>query len=181
MCSLSHLEPHGLVHLYTGDGKGKTTAAVGLAVRALGAGKSVMFCQFLKGRESGELSGLETLGARLLRAECGEKFVFQMDEREREKLAHNHRLCFDEVKRRVFGGEADVVLLDEIIDAVNEGLVPEKDLLELVGGRPAKVELVLTGRNPGGNIVAAADYHTDFVCVKHPYQNGVRARKGIEY
>lgn len=181
MCSLSGLEQRGLTHLYTGDGKGKTTAAAGLAVRALGAGKSVLFCQFLKGRESCELAGLQALGAELLRAKCGSKFIFQMDEREREALANDHRLCFDEVISRVSGGKTDVVILDEIIDAVNEGLVPENDLLRLIRNRPANVELVLTGRNPGADIVDASDYHTDFVSVKHPYQNGIPARRGIEY
>lgn len=181
MNSLSALEPLGLVHLYVGAGKGKTTAAAGLAVRALGAGKSVLFCQFLKGRESGELKGLKTLGAVLARAKCGGKFLFQMSGEEREQLKHDHEDCFGEAMRRVLAGGFDVVVLDEIIDAVNAGLIPEKTVLSLIKKRPAGVELVLTGRDPSDAFCEAADYHTEFICKKHPYGCGVSAREGIEY
>lgn len=181
MNGLSGLEHKGLVHLYTGSGKGKTTAAAGLAARALGAGKTVLFCQFLKGGESGEVDSLERLGARILRAKRGLKFTFQMNDAEHEQLTRDHALCFREICGRVLADEADVVVLDEAVDAVNLGLIPEDGLLSLISGRPAGVELVLTGRKPSAAICGAADYHTDFVCVRHPYDHGVPARKGIEY
>lgn len=185
MNSLSGLEhaagKKGRIHLYTGDGKGKTTAAAGLALRALGAGKTVLFCQFLKGGESGELAGLKQLGAQLIRAKCGKKFMSQMNEDERRRLAGEHKLCFSRISKLVFENAADVVVLDEVVDAVNGGLIEQKELIELIDGRPESMEIVLTGRNPSEKLISAADYQTDFICKKHPYQCGIPARKGIEF
>lgn len=180
MSGLSGLDL-GLVHLYTGCGKGKTTAAAGLAVRALGAGKTVIFCQFLKGRPSCELEGLEKLGAEVVRAECGAKFMFEMDERELDELKRGHKLCFDEISAKIMCCAADLVVLDEIVDAVNAGLIEESDLLELIKRRPARIELVLTGREPGDRLIDVSDYFTDFVMGKHPYNDKIPARRGIEY
>lgn len=181
MNSLSGLEPHGLVHLYTGDGKGKTTAAVGLAARAAGAGKKVLFCQFLKGVESCELSGLRSLGVEVAMAQRTEKFLFRMDEAERVRTKLDHEECFSKLAARTIAGEFGVVVLDEIVDAVNCGLISEASLLNLLEVRPPDVEIVMTGREPGKRLAVVADYHTDFVCKKHPYQKGVSARRGIEY
>lgn len=170
----------GMVHLYTGDGKGKTTAAAGLAVRALGAGRDVIFCQFLKGRHTCELDGLEKLGAKIIRAECGAKFIFEMNESEREELKRNHIICFDKIFLRAMDFDG-VLVLDEVVGAVNAGLIEEKRLLGLINGRSSGLELVLTGRDPSDALIGAADYHTDFVMRKHPYNDGIPARRGIEY
>lgn len=181
MNSMSGLEPAGCVHLYVGDGKGKTTCAAGLAVRAVGAGKRVLFCQFLKGRESGEIAGLEKLGIRTMRAKTGTKFVFQMNDAEREQLKKSHESCIAEVHGLIFGNEVDVVVLDELVDAINCGLIRESAALDIIGGRPSGVEIVMTGRNPPQVLIDASDYYTEFVCKKHPYSNGIAARKGIEF
>lgn len=180
MRSLSNLDL-GLVHLYTGSGKGKTTAAAGLAVRALGAGKTVIFCQFLKGRPSCELGGLEKLGAEVIRAECGTKFMFEMNECELGELKRVHKLCFDKISAKIMDSGADMVVLDEVIDAVNAGLIRESHLLELIKRRPARIELVLTGRGPGEELIGLSNYFTEFVMRKHPYNDKVPARRGIEY
>jgi len=181
MNSLSGIEQKGLVHLYTGGGKGKTTAAAGLAVRAMGAGKAVLFCQFLKGSESSELKGLETLGSKIIRAKKCEKFIFQMNQEELEQLKQDHEECFAEIERLILSDGIDVAVLDEAVDAVNLGLIREDRLLDLIAARPAHMEIVITGHEPGENIKYAADYETDFVCVKHPFHNGIAARRGIEY
>lgn len=185
MIGLSNLEQNqsqkGLVHLYVGDGKGKTTAAAGIAVRFLGTGGAVLFCQFLKGRPTGELALLERMGARLLRAKTGEKFVFQMNGDERAELRNTHRECLAEAARIAAEGSVGLLVLDEVVDAVNCGAVELSQLLDLLKNRHPSVEVVMTGRNPDPAIAAAADYHTDFVCVAHPYKQGVAARRGVEY
>ena len=183
MISLSALEPNqkGLVHLYTGNGKGKTTAAVGLAVRALGSGMRVLFCQFLKGRDTGELAPLEQLGASVLRAKSGCKFLSQMNKQERAALACGHCDCLQAAAAQIYDGAFDLLVLDEVVDAVNAGLVDENALLTLLRERPGYVEVVLTGRNPSPALCEAADYHTDFVCRRHPYEKGIAARRGIEF
>lgn len=171
----------GLVHLYSGDGKGKTTAAAGLAVRALGAGKTVMFCQFLKGRNSCELEGLGKLGIKVVRAECSAKFMFELSEIELDELKRGHKLCFDKISAQIMASEADLVVLDEILDAVNAGIIAESELVELIKRRPPHVELVLTGRNPCADLIGLSDYFTEFVMRKHPYNNKIPARLGIEF
>lgn len=175
------MQQKGLVHLYVGDGKGKTTAAAGLALRALGSGLRVLFCQFLKGRRSGELEPLERLGAILLHAKESRKFVFQMDGAERAEAKESHRACWEKASALVLSGEVDLAVLDEVVDAVNCGMIETEWLLELIRSRPAGAELVLTGRNPAPEICALADYHTEFRCVRHPYDSGTAARRGIEY
>lgn len=171
----------GLVHLYVGTGKGKTTAAVGLAVRALGQGVRVLFCQFLKSEKTGELEPLARLGAKLLRAEHGGKFTFQMTPGELSEARAHHMRCFEEISRIVAREQPGLVVLDEVVDAVNAGVLDCEALVELIRTRPAGTELVMTGRNPPEALRELADYYTDFVCVAHPYQRGVAAREGVEY
>lgn len=181
MRDLSNLERRGMVHIYSGDGKGKTTAAVGLAVRAAGHGLRVIFCQFLKGAETGELAPLARLGVETVRAGHTGKFLFQMNEREKEEAAISHKKCLEGVTERVMDGGADILVLDEILDAVNAGLISEESLISLIKSRPRGVEVILTGRNPTPGISALADYRTDLICVRHPYSIGLKAREGIEY
>lgn len=171
----------GLVHLYVGDGKGKTTAAVGLAVRAKGAQKRVLIAQFLKGKVSSELGPLERLGIDVIRTEEILKFVFQMTAQELADAGKSCNACLDKVERALFEGRYDLVVLDEVVDAVNTRLIREKRLLDVVNGRGGNVELVMTGRDPSDAIVQAADYITVMTARRHPYQRGVPSRKGIEY
>jgi cob(I)alamin adenosyltransferase len=167
----------GLVHLYSGDGKGKTTAAMGLALRALGNGRRVVLVQFLKGEPSGEVALLRQLGAQVLRDAPGMKFVFQMDEAEKQaaREAQNERL------RTALAEQADLLILDEACAAVRLGMVDEALLRGAVQNKPYAQELVLTGRDPAEWMLEAADYHTEMQCRRHPYQKGIAARRGVEF
>ena len=168
-----------MLHLYTGDGKGKTSAAIGLCVRARGAGLRVLFAQFLKGMETSELIPLEQLGVVVVREAPSHKFLFQMDEAEQDAYRTAQHESFRALCERA--GDFDLMVLDEALDAVSCGIIPEAELLAFIDDRPAGLELVLTGRGPSPALRERADYHSDLHAVRHPYQQGVTARRGIEY
>lgn len=167
----------GLVHLYWGDGKGKTTAAMGLTLRALGSGKRVVIVQFLKGGKSGEIPLLEQLGAKIYRGKAGQKFVFQMNDAEkaatRELQNANLRAAQQE--------PADLLILDEAGSAWELDMVDKELLKAVVLERPAEQECVLTAHGAPDWMLEAADYSTEMKCHRHPYQKGIAAREGIEY
>ena len=166
----------GLLHLYYGDGKGKTTAAMGLALRAMGSGKRVVILQFLKGGKSGEVPLLEQLGAKVYRGKAGQKFVFQMNEAEKAatRELQNRNL------RNAMARPADLLVLDEAGSAWELDMV-DKDLLRrAVLERPAAQECVLTAHKAPQWMLDAADYSTEMKCRRHPYQKGIKARKGME-
>lgn len=167
----------GLVHLYWGEGKGKTTAAMGLALRALGAGRRVVIVQFLKGRQTGEIPLLEQLGAQVLRGKAGQKFSFQMDEEERAET----RALQTEHLGRALALEADLLVLDEACAAWRKDLVDRELLRRAVLDRPQGREVVLTGRNPPDWMREAADYSTEMKCHRHPFERGIPARQGVEF
>ena len=167
----------GMVHLYWGEGKGKTTAAMGLALRALGRGKSVTVVQFLKSRESGEISLLRILGAQVLRGKGVGKFTGQMSEAERSET---RRLQTEHLRQAMEQG-ADVLILDEACAAAQKNLVDEALLRRAVLERLPEQEVVLTGRCPMDWMLDAADYSTELRCRRHPYEKGVCAREGIEF
>lgn len=169
----------GLVHLYAGDGKGKTTAAVGMAVRAAGQGLRVLFVQFLKGRDTGELEGLGRLGVEWIRSADSERFFFQMPPEEKAVYLAGQRRIFLEAAGRA--GDFDLLILDEGLDAMAVGAFSEGELLKWMDGRPPGLELVLTGRNPTRGLVGRADYYSRIEKEKHPWDRGVQARRGIEY
>ena len=167
----------GLLHLYWGDGKGKTTAAMGLALRALGSGKRVVIVQFLKGGQSGEIPLLAQLGAKIFRGKGGQKFVFQMNEAEKAAA----RAVQNENLTAALAEPADLLILDEAGSAWELDMV-DKDLLRrAVLERPAAQECVLTAHKAPQWMLDAADYSTEMKCRRHPYQKGIKARKGIEY
>lgn len=170
----------GLIHLVIGDGKGKTTAALGLLARAQGAGLRPLLVQFLKGRDTAELASLKKLGIPYFRTDAVKKFIFEMDEQERASCLLSHKACFDRAREAVLSLRYDIVVLDEILDAVNTGMVPEPLLLELLAQRGA-AELVLTGRDPSASLQELADYITEVQAIRHPYQRGFPARRGIDY
>lgn len=167
----------GLVHLYSGDGKGKTTAAMGLALRALGAGHRVTVLQFLKDGTSAELAPLRTLGAQVLAGQTGSRFVFQMSQEERAQA----RLYQTEQLRRALAAPCDLLVLDEACAAWQLDMVDRALLQAAVLDRPAGREVVLTGRDPAPWMQQAADYHTEMCARRHPYDRGIPARPGIEY
>ena len=167
----------GLLHLYWGDGKGKTTAAMGLALRALGSGKTVVIVQFLKGGKSGEVPLLEQLGAKIYRGKAGQKFVFRMNDAEKAAT----RQLQNENLRAAMAQPADLLILDEAGSAWELDMV-DKDLLqEAVLRRPAAQECVLTAHAAPQWMLDAADYSTEMKCHRHPHQKGIAARQGIEY
>ena len=171
------MEQTGLVYLYYGDGKGKTTAAMGLALRALGSGKRVAVLQFLKGGQSGEIPLLEQLGAKLYRGKAGQKFVFQMNDAEKAetRALQNANLA------AAMAEPADLLVLDEAGSAWELDMVDKALLQQAVLQRPAGQECVLTAHAAPQWMLDAADYVTEMKCLRHPYQKGIAARKGIEY
>lgn len=172
----------GFIHVYCGDGKGKTTAAVGLAVRAAGTGKRVLLVQFLKGRDTGELHSLAQIPEiTVLRGKASEKFTFQMNERELQEVYDNQTKNLLTALEEARKGHCDLLILDEIMGALSTETVDEDLLKSLVLYKPEPLELVLTGRNPPDWIVEAADYITRMEKVKHPYDRGIQARRGVEY
>lgn len=189
-----------MIQIYHGDGKGKTTAAAGLAVRAAGSGLPVLFVQFLKDDTSGEIAMLRKLGIQALHPSVFYGFVSRMNERE---LAETRDDCVDllqrvctwikshispteaganEISRELTEAKVPqaVVVLDEILHAVNYDLVSQAALLELLQAYRTEVEFILTGRNPSTELLELADYVTEMKKQKHPFDKGVFARKGIE-
>lgn len=173
------MDGKGLVHIYTGDGKGKTTAAVGLAVRARGAGLSVLLVQFLKGRETAELGPLASLGVEILRDEQTRKFLFYMNAAERAECLRRQHAVFE--KAAALLPRYDLVILDELLGAVAVEAVALGEAARLVRGKPERTELVLTGRDAPDELTGLADYVSEIRAVRHPYEQGVGARRGIEF
>ena len=169
----------GLVEVYTGDGKGKTTAALGLALRAAGHGLHTYFGQFLKGRPTGELKAARMLEPYLTIEQFGEAgFVASKGDAHQAALV---RKGLQRVHHILASGEYDIIVLEEINVALDLELVSLEEVLALLEERPSEVELVLTGRGAPQELISRADLVTEMVAVKHPYGLGVKARPGIEF
>lgn len=169
-------QPRGLLHLYCGDGKGKTTAAVGLALRALGHGRKVTVVEFLKDGTSGEVGPLTDLGA-VVYAGKAPGFVWQMTKEQRDAT----RLLQTEHLKAAMELENDLLVLDEACAVWNLDMVDRDLLKKAVLERPEGCEVVLTGRDPADWMTEAADYMTEMRELRHPYERGVQAREGVEY
>lgn len=171
----------GLIHIYCGDGKGKTTAAVGLAVRCAGRGNKVLLVQFLKSRDSGELYSLAKLpDIEIMRGKESKKFTFQMNEEEKHALLIDHNKMFEQVLAKIKNGGYSLLILDEVIGALNAKVFEMPKLVEFLRHKPENLEVVLTGRNPAPELVEIADYVSEIRKVKHPMDKGIMAREGIE-
>ncbi len=171
-----------MVQVYCGDGKGKTTAALGLALRAAGHGRQVLLVQFLKGQPTGELASLARIPeVTVLRGKASEKFTFQMDERELQRTYDLNTKNLLTAQEQVRAKTCDLLILDEIFGALSCELVDEDLLRHLLEGLPEGVELVMTGRNSPQWVLEQADYITEMVCRRHPYERGISAREGIEF
>ncbi len=172
----------GLVHIYCGDGKGKTSAAVGLAVRAAGRGMKVLVVRFLKTENSGEVEVLRSIpGITVTPCDRTFGFVFRMNEEQKAEAARYYQKRFETAVEEAVTGNYDLLILDEILASCNYGMVQEESVLEFLHTKPAGLEVVLTGRDPSEKMVEQADYVSEIHMVKHPYQKGISARKGIEF
>jgi len=171
----------GLIHIYCGDGKGKTTCSVGLSVRASGYGLHVLFMQFLKKGDSSELNVLRKLpGIDVMKAIPVTKFSFQMTDKEKDEVRKINADQIAEIRKMVEMDHYDMVVMDECLGAIEAGLLDEKEVTDFLENRPEQLEIVLTGRNPSDRLIEMADYVSRIDKVKHPYDEGIPARNGIE-
>lgn len=172
----------GLVHIYTGNGKGKTTAAIGLGIRAYGRGLRVLMVQFLKGAETGEMHTLKNLEPRftLHRGTEIKKFTWNMTEEEKQQAAKQQRDIFTYAVDAAMCGGWDLVILDEVLGAITSGMIELEEVVKFVREKLDGFELVLTGRNAPPELIELADYVSEINAVKHPMDKGIPARKGIE-
>ena len=172
-----------MIQVYTGDGKGKTTAAIGLAVRAAGRGQRVAIIQFLKEnkRGTGEAAGIRRSMLPIELKQFGEDLMGEVTDEKRARVAGRVAEGFAYAEKCLAKDRFDVVILDEISHIIAQGLVTETSVLDLARGKPADVELILTGRDMPQSLVDAADLVTEMRNVKHPYDNGFAARPGVEY
>ncbi len=196
----------GLVHVYTGTGKGKTTSSLGLALRAVGHNLKACMIQFMKSGDTGELFAIEKYVPNIRIIQCGKEALEEKQlkifgfEDEKEKH-HENKLTEDEVyvflpdeeekeacrrglelaRRIVNSGEVDLVILDEINCVLDKKLIDIKEILDLIEKKPKHVELIFTGRGAPQELIDVADYVSEIRRIKHPYDKGILARKGIEY
>lgn len=172
----------GLIHVYYGYGKGKTTAALGLALRTAGCGKKVVLVQFLKDSKTSELNCLQLLpNITVLRGTAAKAFVRDMTPEQLEETKKIQDANLSKALDIVRPGDCDLLILDEALDAYQLGLLDGALFLELVFNKPDALELVVTGHKPDDIIISRADYVTEMVKIKHPYDKGMKARKGIEF
>lgn len=172
-----------MVIVYTGNGKGKTTAALGLCLRAVGHGNKICIIQFLKSDwQYGELKGIKRLAPDVVITPMGVGCIGILDD---DKPLEEHKraaqAALKEAARIIREGEYDIVILDEITIAMHLKLIPVDDILSLIADRPTTVSLVITGRYADAKIIAAADLVTEMKEIKHPFQKGQLSRKGIDY
>jgi len=173
----------GLIQVYTGEGKGKTTAAIGQIVRARGRGYKAFLLQFLKKREgSGEISLLEKLGVKVV-CTGGEYFqdLNKLSSKQKRRIRFKWDNLLDEIDKEVRQGRYDLLVLDEINVALHYGLIGKDRVLSFIRGKPAFLEIILTGRYAPAEIIEATDLVSEIKEIKHPFRQGTKARKGIEY
>ena len=174
------MQDKGLIHIYTGDGKGKTSSALGLTVRARSRGKRIFFAQFFKERSmQGELSLLEQLGITTVVFDAIKSPFFHPDV-DRNITRKETLSALKEISRAVATGDFDVIVLDEFLCLVSEGILTDEEAAGFLKNKPEASEIILTGRGATEKITSMADYVTFMKNVKHPYDKGIRARKGIE-
>lgn len=172
----------GLVIVHTGNGKGKTTAALGLAVRAWGQGLKVLILQFIKGSwKYGELKALEKFAPQLEIRPMGEGFAAKSEGEEREKHCAAAQETLAAAKAALHAGKWDMLILDEINYSVKFGLLTVEDVLSVIEAKPADLHLVLTGRDAAAAVIERADLVTEMKEIKHPYRQGIKAQAGVEF
>lgn len=177
-----------MIQLYTGDGKGKTTAAIGQAVRAAGCGKKVILSQFMKGNDTGELHVLcDMENIEIIRSDKNFGFYSQMSEEDKRNITDIHNNILNSLITAAMCGDTFMIVMDELTYPVNWGLIDTEKVKHLITlaqnneNEAPEIELVITGRDAADFLVEAADYITEMKCVRHPYDRGIKARAGIEF
>ena len=168
----------GYIQVYTGDGKGKTTAALGLALRAAGAGFQVYIAQFVKSMEYSEINALARFSDSIKVKQYGRRCFIDGEPEEEDIIAARHGL--KEVKEIMHSGRYQIIILDEVNIAVHFHLFPVEELLDFILTKPEEVEVIITGRKADPKIIEAADLVTEMKEIKHYYRKGIEARDGIE-
>jgi cob(I)alamin adenosyltransferase len=169
-----------MIHIYCGDGKGKTTAAIGLIVRHVGRGGKAVLAQFLKSTPTGELKSLEKLGIPVYRNTLPHGFFPSMDEGMKASVTKMHDDTLQTVTELARSNQCSLLVLDELCAALSLGLIDHDAVISLLEDH-GESELVITGRNPSEELLSAADYITEMKLIRHPYTKGIKARKGIEF
>lgn len=171
-----------MIHAYYGDGKGKSTAAAGMALRAAGNHMRVMFVQFMKTENSGERVALQRFdNVTLSSCPLELKYTYNMDEHERQQVSVMFRGIFDRSVSMTLSDRYDMIILDEVFDVIHEGMLAGSAVFEFISNAPNSLEIVMTGRKLPQRFIDAADYVTEFKKIKHPFDHGVAARIGIEF
>lgn len=171
----------GLIHIYCGDGKGKTTAGMGLCMRAAGCGCKVLLYQFMKNNRTNERKILEKVeNVTIIDGLEEEKFSFRMTEEEKAQRRIFYAQQLKAVTDKAAAEEYDVLFLDEVIYTIGAGLLDEQPLLDFLDHKPEHLEVILTGQGPDEELVRRADYVSEICMRKHPFQKGMPARDGIE-
>ncbi len=172
----------GRIHIYYGNGKGKTTCSMGLAVRAAGCGKKVLIIQFMKTGKSSEIKTLENIpGIEVMDAPRMKKFSFNMSDDEKQEMLEADNAVLGEIRQKVADGGYDLLIMDECLGSCHKGFLDEQLLIDFLRNKPEHLEVVMTGRHPDDTLMEIADYVTEMHKVKHPYDEGIMARRGIEF
>ena len=173
----------GFVQIYTGNGKGKTTAAIGQGIRAYGNGLKVIMVQFLKSGKTGELNTIDELGENfeIFRFEKKRGFVWTLTEEEKLEVKKEVKVAYDFILDVIENCKCDMLIIDEIMGVLKNELLSVEDVLNLIRKKPKNMELIMTGRNVPEEIVDKANLVTEMKEIKHYYKEGVTARKGVEF
>lgn len=172
----------GIIELYIGDGKGKTSAAIGTAIRAAGHGYKVIIFQFLKGRESGEQNLLKKIdNIDFIRCNNSKKFMIEMNSLEKETLKKEVNKYLKMIKKETIANNYDIIIADEILGCLENQLIDENELLDIMNSKSENIEIIFTGRNATKKIIEKSDLVTEMKKIKHPYDKGIIGREGIEY
>ncbi|MCC5910255.1 MAG: cob(I)yrinic acid a,c-diamide adenosyltransferase [Clostridiaceae bacterium] len=172
----------GLIHIYTGDGKGKTTAALGQGTRTAGGGYKVLMVQFLKGDDTGELYSIKKMypNFEVMRFAAMNKFYFQLDQEEKLEVEASVKEGIETIQNLLKNEVYDLIIMDEIMAVLSNNIIDIEAVIQLIKNKPHHIEMILTGRNAPSELVDIADYVTEMKMIKHPFQKGIYARKGIE-
>ncbi|AOY76345.1 cob(I)yrinic acid a,c-diamide adenosyltransferase [Clostridium formicaceticum] len=172
----------GLIHIYTGNGKGKTTAAIGQGVRTAGGGFKVLMVQFLKGDDTGELHSIKKLSPNfeLIRFAATNKFYFRLTEEEKVEVKKSVLQGLEMIKRCLKAESYNLIIMDEIMAVIYNNVIDLEEVREILLSKPHYIEMILTGRKAPEPLIDLADYVTEMTMMKHPFEKGIGARKGIE-